>query len=98
MMIRSAPPASAHLAESPVPAPAPMIGFPASTCPRRRASASALVIHHLMEPVRHRVRERRVVDVEIELVQLDVVAEVLPQRREERLVRGGVVERPALGR
>ena len=28
MMIRSAPPASAHFAESPVPAPAPMIGLP----------------------------------------------------------------------
>ena len=28
MMIRSAPPASAHFAERPVPAPAPMIGLP----------------------------------------------------------------------
>ena len=43
MMIRSAPPASAHFAESPVPAPAPMIGFPCSTCALRRASASARV-------------------------------------------------------
>ena len=39
MMIRSQPPASAHLAESPVPAPAPMIGRPASICARRRSDA-----------------------------------------------------------
>ena len=43
MMIRSAPPASAHFAESPVPAPAPMIGRPASISARRRASASVRV-------------------------------------------------------
>ena len=43
MMIRSAPPASAHFADSPVPAPAPMIGLPASICARSRASASARV-------------------------------------------------------
>src|SRR6476646_5110703 len=98
MMIRSAPPASAHFAESPVPAPAPMIGLPASTCARRRASASALVMDHLVEAIRHRVGECGVVDVEVELVQLDVLAEVLAQRREERLVGGRVTERSALGR
>src|SRR6185437_16405103 len=40
MMIRSAPPASAHLADSPVPAPAPMIGRPSAAWARKRASAS----------------------------------------------------------
>src|SRR5205085_759142 len=35
-MIRSMPPASAHLALSPVPAPPPMIGRPAATWARRR--------------------------------------------------------------
>src|SRR6516162_7684590 len=36
MMMRSTPPASAHLADRPVPAPAPMIGRPAATWERRR--------------------------------------------------------------
>ena len=40
MMIRSAPPASAHFAESPVPAPAPMITPPSAIVRRKRASAS----------------------------------------------------------
>src|SRR5262249_39543364 len=37
MMIRSIPPASAHLALMPVPAPPPMIGLPAATWARRRS-------------------------------------------------------------
>src|SRR5690349_17778975 len=37
MMIRSMPPASAHLAERPVPAPPPMMGRPAATWERSRA-------------------------------------------------------------
>ena len=36
MMMRSAPPASAHLAEMPVPAPQPTTGLPASTSARMR--------------------------------------------------------------
>ena len=70
MMIRSAPPASAHLAERPVPAPAPMIGLPASTWARSRASASArghaCTLDQLVEPVGHRDREGVVVDVQLE--------------------------------
>src|SRR5438270_684172 len=36
MMMRSMPPASAHLALMPVPAPPPMIGLPAAICARSR--------------------------------------------------------------
>jgi hypothetical protein len=42
MMIRSAPPASAHLADIPVPAPATIIGRPDSPTLRRRARQSFL--------------------------------------------------------
>src|SRR5918994_4523472 len=42
MMIRSAPPASANLAEIPVPAPAPMIGRPPSIWAHSRARTSFL--------------------------------------------------------
>ena len=41
MMMRSAPPSCAHFADSPVPAPAPMIGRPVATCSRSLASASS---------------------------------------------------------
>ena len=41
MMIRSVPPASAHLADSPVPAPAPMITPPESIVARSLARASS---------------------------------------------------------
>ena len=43
MMIRSVPPASAHLAERPVPAPAPMITPPPSSVARSFARASSPV-------------------------------------------------------
>src|SRR5438270_5330226 len=43
MMIRSTPPASAHLALSPVPAPPPMTGRPAATWARRRRRHSSRV-------------------------------------------------------
>src|SRR3954469_1309440 len=42
-MIRSMPPASAHLADSPVPAPPPMMGRPAATWARRRRRHSSRV-------------------------------------------------------
>ena len=44
MMIRSAPPSCAHLADRPVPAPAPITGRPWATCSRSRASASSRVM------------------------------------------------------
>ena len=47
MMIRSAPPASAHLADRPVPAPAPMITPPPSIVARSRARASSPVMRRL---------------------------------------------------
>src|SRR5581483_5433870 len=40
MMMMSTPPFSANLAEMPVPAPAPIIGFPDATCARKRFKAS----------------------------------------------------------
>src|SRR3954465_15675291 len=43
MMMRSMPPASAHLALMPVPAPPPMTGRPAATWARSRARHSARV-------------------------------------------------------
>src|SRR6516164_6872519 len=43
MMIRSMPPASAHLADRPVPAPPPMMGRPAATWARRRSRHSSWV-------------------------------------------------------
>ena len=39
MMIRSAPPSSAHFADSPVPAPAPMIVPPSASVARSRCLA-----------------------------------------------------------
>src|SRR5712692_5580251 len=42
-MMRSMPPASAHLALMPVPAPPPMIGRPAATWARRRCRHSSRV-------------------------------------------------------
>ena len=103
MMIRSAPPASAHFAESPVPAPAPMIGLPAAIWARSRASASARVMppasDQLVQPVRHREREGRVVHVGVDLVHLDLRrVDQLADRVEQRRVGLGVVEDLALGR
>src|SRR5262249_53601579 len=43
MMMRSMPPASAHLALMPVPAPPPMMGLPAATWARRRWRHSSRV-------------------------------------------------------
>src|SRR5437867_2450206 len=43
MIIRSMPPASAHLAEIPVPAPPPMMGLPAASWARRRWRHSSFV-------------------------------------------------------
>ena len=85
MMIRSAPPASASFAESPVPAPAPMIGLPASTWARRRASASSRVTRaasdQLVQAVGHRDGERRVVDL------LVAARAPRPRRRASRRAR-----------
>src|SRR5262245_56509985 len=55
MMIRSMPPASAHLALKPVPAPPPMIGRPAATWARSRVRHSSRV-NMATSPVRRTVR------------------------------------------
>ena len=100
MTIRSMPPASAHLADRPVPAPAPMITPPPSSVRaqlRARLVAGHRALHVLVELLRHRVGERGIVDVAVHLDQLDALVEPLAQRGEQRLVGLRVVERLALG-
>ncbi len=101
-MIRSAPPASAHLAERPVPAPAPMIGLPGVDLraqPRERLAACVMrrSCDQLVEPVRPSPSANAgSLTSRVELVHLDLRrVDELAQRREQRLVRLGVVERPA---
>ncbi len=103
MMIRSAPPASAHFAESPVPAPAPMIGLPCCDLrPQARERfrpCHCVVLDHRVQPVGHRVGERGVVDVEVAARAPRPPAPSVSCRPcEERRVRLGVVERLALDR
>ncbi len=92
-MIRSAPPASASFAERPVPAPAPMIGLPASTWARSRASAS-FACHRISSCRRSAIATANAGSLmsRLDLVHLDRVVERLAQPREERSVRVGVVE------
>src|SRR4051794_22310151 len=83
MMIRSIPPASAHLALRPVPAPPPMIGSPAAILRRKLSSISLRVRWNirssarlgagqgLEQPLRRGVGEGRVVDVLVAPHQLD---------------------------
>ena len=72
MMIRSAPPASANLAEMPVPAPAPTMGLPLG-------DLALQAVEHLLAGVPHRLSISRrapgggpgegvVVDVAVQLV------------------------------
>src|SRR6476469_5279406 len=102
MMMRSTPPASADLAEMPVPAPAPMTGFPAAIVARRRPSAVSRSISALLgargdegvQLVGHPPCQRRVVDVRVVVDHRDAAA--VDARRhgtEERLVGLRVVER-----
>ena len=102
MMIRSAPPASAHFAERPVPAPAPMIGLPAVDLrpqPRERLVARHVTcLDQLVQPVGHRGRERGVVDVLLELVHLDAVERLVQRPRSSACVGLRVVERLPLDR
>ena len=99
MMIRSAPPASASLAERPVPAPAPMIGLPGRDL--RAQPRERLVARHAAPPISSCSRsaiacgERGVVDLVVALVHLDVGVERLAQPLEQRLVGLRVVERLA---
>ena len=50
MIIRSAPPAPAHFAEMPVPAPHPTIGFLRATKSLSRSSTPFAVVHHCLRP------------------------------------------------
>src|SRR5919202_4872963 len=102
MMIRSAPPASANLAEMPVPAPAPMMGLPCAICACSRSSTCARVYRiafrpsslvrgasapqHLEQRAGGCPGKRLVVDVDVQLVDRDVARNVLPDRVEQRLV------------
>src|SRR3954452_20274980 len=113
MMIRSIPPASAHFALRPVPAPPPMIGSPASIL-RRKPSRISLRVRwnmrsfalsgngmgqELEQEGRGGVGERLVVDVLVARDEPDMGMTGKPplQRLEERPVGLGVVERPARG-
>ena len=102
MMIRSTPPASAHLAERPVPAPAPMIGRPASTCARSRASASSRVISasRIISSSRSAIASANASSFTSRSSSCTSTfgAERLAQPLEQRRVGLGVVERLALGR
>ena len=96
-MIRSAPPASASFADRPgagAGADDRLARLDLGAQPRER-----LVPRHrdqLVQAVGHRVGERRVVDVGVELVHLDRRPERLVQPGEQRIVGGRVVERLAL--
>src|SRR5262249_37274372 len=111
MMIRSIPPASAHLALRPVPAPPPMIGTPWATFRRNLSSISLRDIWHIAasggrnpaeqaeQVSRGRGRERGVVDVLVP--RLDphpgVPGEPPGDGLEQGAVGVGVVERAAGG-
>src|SRR3954465_11831012 len=101
MMIRSAPPSWAHFADSPVPAPAPITARPAAIWARSAAIASSRVMRRLLDelvqPVGHGGRERRIIDVGVDLVDLDLRrVDAFAQRGEQRRVGLGVAERLAV--
>src|SRR5438105_1332929 len=109
MMIRSIPPASAHLALRPVPAPPPTIGSPAATLARNRssnalreswnmvASITGVPTHQAEEGPRGGGRERRVVDVLVPRLDPDPGMTGQPARHglEQGPVGDGVFERAA---
>src|SRR5512139_1961524 len=117
MIARSAPPASAILAEMPVPAPQPTIGTPAATWARSRRSTSArgmkgmvgLLLcsggpaglpasaQHPEQGLGDRARERRVVDVGLELDERDARPQPRADGLEAGAVRLGVPELAACG-
>src|SRR5688572_4145629 len=99
MMMRSTPPRSENFAEMPVPAPAPMIGSPASTRARRRPSDSSRAMNGMRTPgevgeelLGHRIGERRIIDVEVELDQRHRRADALSQPLEQRDIGFRIVE------
>ena len=103
MMIRSLPPASAHFAERPVPAPAPMIGLPAAIWARSRASASALrhdaaSISSCSRFAIASANAGSFTSASISCSSTFDVSTSSPDRLEERLVGLRVVEHLALGR
>src|SRR6218665_2250082 len=100
MMMRSAPPSSAHLAESPVPAPAPITALPASIWPRMRASAVSrfmsfafLMGDGSVESVGHLDGQVILVDRDIATDDDDVIGELGNESVDERLVGCRVEER-----
>src|SRR5437762_6512658 len=106
MTMTSMPPASSHLAESPVPAPPPMIGSPRRTIPwnlsiRLRRSSRGMdcapLSDDLPEILHQRLGEWRVVDIAGEPDQPS--RRRLPhhplESREERRIGGRILERLA---
>src|SRR4051812_12145985 len=103
MMIRSMPPASAHLALRPVPAPPPMMGRPAATFRRKlsrislrnRWNMGALVpVQEFDQQGRRGVGKCRIVDVFVTLDESDprVAPQPTGQGIEQGTVGGGIVE------
>src|SRR5512145_1021158 len=101
MTMRSMPPASSHLAESPVPAPPPMIGTRRFTMSWKRAisrSRSNRAMPHLPsapkrpELLDQRLGEGRIVDVMRQADEAAVLgrAEILLQGIEQRPVGGRI--------
>ena len=101
-MIRSVPPASAHLADRPVPAPAPMITPPPSSV--ARSLRARLVARHAGRLRRSSSSFSAIASANASSLMLQSSstsstsrAHALAQRLEQRRVRLGVVERLALG-
>src|ERR1700733_14926700 len=100
MMIRSAPPASANLAEMPVPAPTPRRGAPWRTVSRSLASDRSrddihAPVQHAQELRYHAGGELRVVDVCVHLddLHLIVIVSVPAEGFEQRGVRFRIIKR-----
>ncbi len=103
MMIRSVPPASAHFAESPVPAPAPMSGAPGSDlgAELRERLRSGHDASSISSCSRFAIASANggIVHVRLELMHLDLRrVDQLAERVEERCIGLAVVEHLALGR
>src|SRR6516164_9294854 len=99
--MRSMPPASSHFAESPVPAPPPMIGWPRRTMSRNRSinmcrstRGMSGLGSYFQEMVGKRFGERLVIDGEGQPQELAVRgrAERRFEGGEQRLVRLRIVE------
>src|SRR5579859_957781 len=86
MMIRSIPPASAHLALRPVPAPPPMIGRPSDTFLRKRARISVRLMTDIAT-----LDSRRVTEAEQRGARRRLAGRLLHQLKQRHRSRVGEV-------